>query len=87
MYSCPSISPASWIGTTFGCSSEAATRDSRQEALAERHVVGELRREQLQRDVSIEREVVRPVDDAHPAAAHQRLDAIAGELLADTRVR
>ena len=28
MYSCPSISPASWIGTTFGCSSDAATRDS-----------------------------------------------------------
>ena len=58
-----------------------------QKALAERHIVRELRREQLQCDVAIERQVVRPVDDAHPAAAHQRLDAIAGELLADTRVR
>jgi hypothetical protein len=25
MYSCPSTSPASWIGTTLGCSSEAAS--------------------------------------------------------------
>ena len=58
-----------------------------QKALAERHVVRELRREQLQCDISVEREVVRPVDDTHPAAADQRLDAIAGELLADTRVR
>ena len=71
MYSCPSISPASWIGTTFGCSSEAASRDSREEALAERDVVGEMWREQLQRDVAVEREVVGAVDDTHPAAAER----------------
>ena len=57
-----------------------------QEALAERHVVGELRGEQLQRDVAVEREVVGAVDDAHAAAADQRLDPIAGELGADARV-
>ena len=59
----------------------------REEALAERHVVREMRREQLQRDITVEREIVRAVDDAHPAAADQRLDPIAGELGADARIR
>ena len=54
-----------------------------EEALAERDVVGELRREQLQCDVTVEREVVSAVDDAHPAAAEQRLQPIAGKLGAD----
>ena len=57
-----------------------------QEALPERHVLGQLRREQLQRDVAVEREIVGAVDDAHPAAADQRLDPIAGELGTDARV-
>ncbi len=54
-----------------------------QEALAERAVRGELRREQLQRDVAVEREIVRAVDDAHPTAPDDRLDPVPSELGAD----
>ena len=57
-----------------------------QEALAEAHVLGEVRREQLQRDVAVEREIVGAIDDAHPAAAEQRLDPVAGELASDGQV-
>ena len=56
-----------------------------QEPLAEALVVGQLRREQLQRHVAVEREIVGAVDDAHPAAAEQRLQPVAGELRADAR--
>ena len=58
-----------------------------QEPLPERHIVREMRRQQLQRDITIERKVPGAVDDAHPTAADQGLDAIAGELGADARVR
>ena len=54
-----------------------------QKPLAERDVLGEVRREQLQRDVTVEREIASPVDDAHPAAAEQRLQPIAGQLRPD----
>ena len=57
-----------------------------QEPLAEAHVLGQLRREDLQRDVAVEREVVGAVDDAHPAAAEQRLQPVAGQLRAETRI-
>ena len=50
-----------------------------QEAGTERLVLGQLRRDQLQRDRALERQVDRPVDDAHAAAADQRLDPVAGE--------
>jgi len=51
-----------------------------QEALAEPNVLGELGGKQLQRHVPVEREVARPVHDAHPTAAQQRLDPVAREL-------
>ena len=54
-----------------------------QEPLAERDVFGEVRREQLQRDVAVEREIVGAVDDAHPAAAEERLQPVAGKLRSD----
>ena len=77
--SSPSSSPAWWIGTTFGCRSETAIRDSRAEPLAEGVVGGEVGGDHLQRDDVVERQVGRPVDDAHPAAAGDPLDPVAGE--------
>ena len=50
-----------------------------QEATAEVLVLGELRRDQLERDRTLERQVGRPVDDAHAAAADQLFDPVAGE--------
>ena len=50
-----------------------------QEALAEALVLGELGRDQLERDRPLEREVGRAVDDAHAAAADHLLDAVARE--------
>ena len=58
-----------------------------QEPLAERDVVREMRGEQLQRDITVEREIVRAVHDAHPTAAEQLVQPVAGELRADARVR
>src|SRR5262245_43317836 len=55
------------------------------EALAERLVVTQLRREQLQSDRALERQVLCPVDDAHPTVANQRLESVAPELRADLR--
>ena len=57
-----------------------------QEALAEGVVLGQLGREQLQRNVPLQARVVRTVDDAHAAAADELLDAKAQELAADPRV-
>jgi hypothetical protein len=54
-----------------------------QEPLAERYVLRQLRREQLQRDVAIEGEVARAVDDAHSAAAKNFVEPVASELGAD----
>ncbi len=51
------------------------------EALAEVGVLGELRRDQLQRDRAVEVELERAVDDAHAAAARDPQDAVAGELV------
>ena len=49
------------------------------EALAEPGVVGELRRDHLQRDDVVERQVGRPVDDSHPSPTGDPVDAMAGE--------
>ena len=49
------------------------------EALAKVRVVGEARADDLQRDGSLEAELRRAVDDAHPAAPGQRVDAVVGE--------
>src|SRR5262249_6913247 len=59
----------------------------RQEALAEARTLGEVRGEQLERDVAVESGVARAVDTAHPAAAEQHLDSVAEEVAADARVR
>src|SRR5207248_9049873 len=53
-----------------------------QEPLAEANILRELWREELQRHVAVEGEVAGAIDDAHPAAAEQRLDPIAGEFRA-----
>ena len=57
-----------------------------QEALAEALVLGELGGEDLQRHRPLECEVVGAVDDAHPAAADQRFQPVAGKLAADPGV-
>ena len=49
------------------------------EALAEAGVAGAVRGDELERDRPAERELGRAVDDAHAAAAGDRLDATAGE--------
>ena len=72
MYSCPSISPASWIGTTFGCSSGRHPRLGK-EALAERHVVCEVWASSFSA-TSRSSASRGAVHDAHPAATDQRLD-------------
>src|ERR1041384_6854733 len=79
MYSSPSASPASYTGTTFGCSSDAASCEPR----AERFVLRELGREELQRDIAFQPAVVCQVHDAHAAASQHALDVVARELLAD----
>ena len=56
-----------------------------QEALAERAIVRELGRDQLQRDGPVERELGRPVDDPHAAAADDTVDPVAGELGSELR--
>ncbi len=50
-----------------------------QEALPEALILGELGRDQLERDRPIEPRVDRPVDDAHPAAADLSFDPITAE--------
>ena len=51
-----------------------------QEPFAEAGVGGQLRGEQLQRDPAPEAQLLGEVDDPHPAAAQQRIDAVAGKL-------
>ena len=77
------MSPASWIGTTFGCSSDIASSVSREKRSRKRSIERELGRHQLQRDCPLQPQVVGAVDDAHPAAADQLVDPIADELGAD----
>ena len=50
------------------------------EALAEAGVAGAVGGDELEGDGPAERQLRRPVDDAHAAAAGDRLDAAAGEL-------
>ena len=52
------------------------------EAGAELGVTGDARRDQLQRDPAIERQIGRAVHDAHAAAAGDALDAMTGKLRA-----
>ena len=57
------------------------------EALAERRVLGELRRDQLERDRPVEVELHGAVDDAHAAAAGDPDDAMSGEDVALLQMR
>jgi hypothetical protein len=56
-----------------------------QEAVAERRVVGEPGCQHLERNPSLETQVLGEVDDAHASPAQQRVDPVPGELRADTR--
>ena len=57
-----------------------------QEPLAEALVRGQLRGQQLQRHPALQAQVLGQVDDAHAAAAEQRLDPVAGQHRADPRI-
>ena len=57
------------------------------EALAEAIVARQGRRDELERNRPLQAQVVRPVDDAHPAAADQLLDPVAEEVGADVNGR
>src|SRR6266700_3024177 len=53
-----------------------------QEPLAKPDVLSQLGREQFQRDLAIERQIMRPIDDSHPTATEQYLDPVARQLSA-----
>ena len=57
-----------------------------QEPLAEALVLGEFGREELQGNLPLQAQVLRQVDDAHPAPPEQTLDPVAGKLRADLGV-
>ncbi len=57
-----------------------------QEPRADVVVVEQLGRDHLQRDDPFEVELDRPVDDAHPAPAHERLDPVSGHDRAGSEV-
>ncbi len=58
-----------------------------EEALAEAGVLGELGRQQLQRHLSAENEILGQVDHTHAAPPEQRLDPVPGDLAATADVR
>ena len=53
-----------------------------QEPVAEALVLCERRREELQRHSALQAQILRQVDDAHPAPAQDRLDPVVGDLRA-----
>ena len=57
-----------------------------EESLAEPVVPGKSAREELQRHLALQSQVLGQVHDAHAAATEQVLDAIAGDLCADPGV-
>jgi len=52
------------------------------EALQSAGVIGQLRRQYLDRDVAIQARVARPIDLSHAAGAEQLLDLVVGETVA-----
>ena len=70
----------------FGWSIDAASSDSRRKRSRKDSSSARLDGQQLERDLPLQPQVLGQVDDAHPAAAEQRLDPVAGELGADPRV-
>jgi hypothetical protein len=54
-----------------------------EEAIAEALVLRELGRDQLERHLAVQSQILGEVDDAHAAPAEEGLDQVAGELGAD----
>ena len=75
----PPSSPAWSTWTTFGMLERRRQPRFPLEALAERGIVRQRRRDQLQRVLAVERQVSGPVNDPHPATADLALDPVAGE--------
>ena len=83
-HSCPAASPESSTVRMWGCCSRAAKSDLALEAVGPERG-GELGVEHLEGDRTIVLEVVREVDDRHPAAAELALERVAvGEGVAHT---
>jgi hypothetical protein len=57
-----------------------------QEALAEALIVGKLRREQLERDLPVQAQMLCEIDAGHATPAEQPLDPVAGDHRADTGI-
>ena len=73
----------SWIVQMCGWLSAEAARASRSKRSSAGAIVGQLRRQELQRDVPAEPQVLGPVDDAHAAAAELFDDAVVRDRPAD----
>ena len=73
----PSSEPVSKTDTTLRVRSRAAVWASRRKRDDEARVVGELRREDLDRDGADEDRVLAAVDLRHPAPSELVLDAVA----------
>jgi hypothetical protein len=58
-----------------------------QEALAEARVGSQLRRHQFERHAPLQPQVLREVDDPHPAPAQHRLQPVAGQIRAEAGIR
>ena len=56
------------------------------ETLPERHVVGELRHDQLQSDLPVERDLARAIDDAHAPLTGEPVDPVSGKNRTDLEV-
>ena len=76
----PPSSPAAWTGTMFGCSIARGRVGLADEALAEGRIVGQVRRQELQRDLGLREGLVSEVHHPHAAASDLRLDAETGDL-------
>ena len=70
----------------FGWSSDAASRDSVRNRSRKRSSSASSGERIFSATLPLEREIVGAVDDAHPAAAEQRLEPVAGELRPDARI-
>ena len=81
MYLMPSISPRSWMRTTFlwvTCRASSSSRlNRRSRSRADRRIRGDLGTDDLQRDRDAELVVPRLIDGAHAADAEQANDVIA----------
>ena len=68
------------MGTTLGWSRRGGQLGLAQEPFPEALVGGQLRGQQLQGHPALQAQLLGEVDDAHAAAAQQRVDAVAGKL-------